>query len=179
MLCFHTQGRGGGQADAIDPMWWHGDQHYCVAALPFGGVGASGTGFVNLFASLSLSSLLPFIWLLLLSSPIHFLSFLVNEMCHFRCYHGKEGFMNFSHWMACYEFKRKILPNIHLPFSESDVATQESYCKLPPNIGLTLKVVGISVGTAILWQLPWRAWRPTLLNLVRWVIQTLEPIKQE
>ena len=45
--------------------------HTCVAALPFGGVGASGTGFVNLFASLSLSRLLPFIWLLLLSSSTH------------------------------------------------------------------------------------------------------------
>lgn len=105
--------------------------HTVVGALPFGGMGASGTG----------------------------------------CYHGKEGFLNFSHRMSCYDFKRKVLPNIHLPYTDKDVSTIEAYCKPPPNVSLILRVVGVAVVSAVVTQVEWRS---ALIGLAQWVIRTLE-----
>merc|ERR1712232_465277 len=64
------------------------------------------------------------------------------------CYHGVEGFKNFSHRMSMIDFKpvgilgfiwQKIGPNISLPYSDQDVAQIKDFLKPLPPIALILK----------------------------------------
>jgi len=48
-------------------------------------------------------------------------------------YHGWDGFMNFSHKKPVYEHRRNILPNMTLPYTESDIRTVKKILRgLPP-----------------------------------------------
>merc|ERR1712039_183635 len=58
------------------------------------------------------------------------------------CYHGREGFLNFSHKMSRFDFGSvgllgrlwdKLGPNISLPYSDEDVKQIQSFLNpLPP-----------------------------------------------
>lgn len=104
------------------------------------------------------------------------------------CYHGVEGFRNFSHRCPVYDFKQvgllgkvwKVVgPNITLPYSESDVAEIKKFLAPLPPIGSILAGLKLMVGAAVVaigcqTALRSSALRATLVGLLKAGIRALE-----
>lgn len=100
------------------------------------------------------------------------------------CYHGEEGFKNFSHRMALYDFGpvgllgflwEKLGPNISLPYSDKDVEQLQDFLKPLPPFGAiirTLQLIGLACLTSAAWRS--RSIRQMLLPVAKGIVATLE-----
>merc|ERR1712107_109129 len=100
------------------------------------------------------------------------------------CYHGAEGFKNFSHRMSRYDFRpvgllgllwAKVGPNISLPYSEADVNQIKSFLEPLPPIGtILLAIRGVTLITILTTALRNSRVRKALLPVAKLLVNFLE-----